>query len=86
MNHVDFPACCLDDLDDARAVVDLPVPYDVRLGEVNPVHTILRAFRVHLRTSIRSFGLLLCLPLLIVSKDGLSQLFGRRVYLRLTDS
>lgn len=46
MDHVDFPAGCRDDLDDARAVVDLAVPYDVRLGEVNPVLAV-RAFRVH---------------------------------------
>ena len=45
-DHGDFPAGCVDDLDDARAVVDLSVPYDVRLGEVNPVLAV-RAFRVH---------------------------------------
>ena len=82
MDNVDIPAGCRDD---ARAVVNLAVPYDVWLGEVNPVLAV-RAFRVHLRTAHRSFGLLLGLPFLIGGKVGLSELFRRRVYLRhLTD-
>ena len=69
MDHVDFPAGCREDLDDARAVVDLAVQYGVRLGEVNPVLAV-RAFPVHLRTSYRSFGSLLGLPFLIGTKSA----------------